>query len=101
MKIIPSIIISAITLNFILWFLILLSSKSVDTEPLMYHTNMTTTNNTLSNMPGPCGKDPTNLSCKPPACFIDPSQPECILEEGTPNISEIKKLFERLNSEKP
>jgi hypothetical protein len=33
--------------------------------------------NNSSNMPGPCGLDPRNLSCIPPSCSIEPLQPGC------------------------
>ena len=37
-----------------------------------------------------------NTSYNRPVCFLEPLQPECILKDNYPNISELNMLFEKL-----
>ncbi len=93
-----------VTLNLIFLFSPLLTSDATNevqgfliTKVHVGVNNTTLTNNTLLTTSSPDDNASINLSYNPPACFIEPSQPECILKDNVPNISEIKKLFEKLN----
>jgi hypothetical protein len=80
--------------------LISLSTTNANIESYInYYTNITTiskTNKVLPYSPSLCDMNLTNLGCEQPACFIDPSQPECIADQNLPNSTEIKKMLEKL-----
>ena len=64
-----------------------------------YNTNMINipkTNNVSTYLSNLCNMNLTNMSCEQPACFIDPSQPECIANQNLPNYTEIRKMLEKL-----
>ena len=74
-----------------------INKSSFITLNSIYAENIIPTNNNLTTTDAH-NDSLINSSYNRPVCFIDPLQPECILKDNTPNISELNMLFEKLKN---